>query len=245
MIRVTYVGMTTQEVRIIRGKTMRIRLVEDGIALDDVVITAYGTAKKQSFTGSAATVSTKTLEKLQVSNISKALEGTAPGVQVAMQSGQPGSDATIRVRGIGSINSSSAPLIVVDGMPYDGNLSNINSADIERMDVLKDAASTALYGSRAANGVIIITTKKGNAKKSKVTFEARYGINQRGISNYDIMTNPGEYFVTYWGALKNSNIAQGMSAEDAATAASAALYGNVATTPTCATTAPSWMPTAI
>lgn len=231
MIRVTYVGMTTQEVRIIRGKTMRIRLVEDGIALDDVVITAYGTAKKQSFTGSAATVSTKTLEKLQVSNISKALEGTAPGVQVAMQSGQPGSDATIRVRGIGSINSSSAPLIVVDGMPYDGNLSNINSADIERMDVLKDAASTALYGSRAANGVIIITTKKGNAKKSKVTFEARYGINQRGISNYDIMTNPGEYFVTYWGALKNSNIAQGMSAEDAATAASAALYGNVGYNP--------------
>ena len=213
-LRVSYVGMATQEVRIVKGKPIKIVLVEDGVVLDEYVVTAYGTAKKGSFTGSSATVKAETLENLQVSNISKALEGTAPGVQVAMQSGQPGSSATIRIRGIGSINSSAAPLIVVDGMPYDGSLSAINPSDIERMDVLKDASSTALYGSRAANGVIMITTKKGNAKKSKVTFDASYGINQRGIGEYDIMKDPGVYMKTYWNLLRN----QGMSGEEASTA---------------------------
>ena len=230
-LRVSYVGMATQEVKIQRGKVMKIRLVEDGIALDEYVVTAYGTAKKGSFTGSSTMVGGKTLEKLQVSNVSKALEGTAPGVQVAMQSGQPGSEATIRVRGIGSINSSSSPLIVVDGMPYDGSLSNINTADIERMDVLKDASSTALYGSRAANGVIMITTKKGNAKKSKVTFDARYGVNQRGISNYDIMTNAGDYIRTFWKAQQNMNAATGMSLEEAGAAAAASMYGSLGYNP--------------
>ena len=202
-LRVSYVGMTTQEVKILRDKPMKIVLVEDGLALDEVVVTAYGTQKKGSFTGSSATIKAEKLENLQVSNIAKALEGTAPGVQIAMQSGQPGSGATIRVRGIGSINSSAAPLIVVDGMPFEGSLSSINTADIERMDVLKDASSTALYGSRAANGVIMITTKKGNAQKSRVTFEANYGFNQRGIGEYDIMKDPGQYMKTYWSMLKN------------------------------------------
>ena len=210
-VRVSYVGMTTQEVKILRDKPMRIGLVEDGVSLDEVVVTAYGTQKKGSFTGSSATIKAENLENLQVSNLSKALEGTVPGVQIAMQSGQPGSSATIRVRGIGSINSSSSPLIVVDGMPYDGSLSSINTADIERMDVLKDASSTALYGSRAANGVIMITTKKGNAQKSKVTFDASYGINQRGIGEYDIMKAPGMYMKTYWNLLKN----QGMTGAEA------------------------------
>lgn len=223
LLRVSYVGMATQEVKIQRGKTMKIVLVEDGVSLDEVMVVAYGTTKKGAFTGSSATVSTKTLEKLQVSNISKALEGTAPGVQVAMQSGQPGSDATIRVRGIGSINAGASALLVVDGMPYDGSLSAINPADIERMDVLKDASSTALYGSRAANGVIMITTKKGNAKKSKVTFEARYGVNERGIDEYDIMKDPGMYMLTYWNVLKN----QTGSGE----AASNGLYGDLGYNP--------------
>ena len=215
-IRVSYVGMTTQEVHVLRGKPIKVVMVEDGVALEEYVVTAYGTAKKGSFTGSSATVKSETLENLQVSNISKALEGTAPGVQIAMTSGQPGSGATIRVRGIGSINSSAAPLIIVDGMPYDGGLNAINPSDIERMDVLKDASSTALYGSRAANGVIMITTKKGNAKKSKVTFDASYGINQRGIGEYDIMKDPGMYMKTYWSLLRNQN----MTGEEA----SAALY---------------------
>jgi len=230
-LRVSYVGMTTQEVKILRDKPMKIVLVEDGLALDEVVVTAYGTQKKGSFTGSSATIKAEKLENLQVSNISKALEGMAPGVQVALQSGQPGSDASISVRGIGSINASSSPLIVVDGMPYDGSLSNINTADIERMDVLKDASSTALYGSRAANGVIMITTKKGNAQKSKVTFDASYGINQRGISNYDVMTDPYEYISTLFTALKNNKIAQGMTPEAAAAEVAAGMYGTLGYNP--------------
>lgn len=199
---VSYVGMKSKEVAI--KATLSIVLDPDAENLDEVVVVAYGTAKKSSFTGSAANVTSKQIEKLQVSNVSRALEGAAPGVQVAMQSGQPGESATVRIRGIGSINSSANPLYVVDGMPYDGNISAINPADIASMTVLKDAASTSLYGSRAANGVIMITTKKGSAQKPKVTFDARIGINQRGIPEYDIMKDPGEYMTTYWKVLKNT-----------------------------------------
>ncbi len=182
--------MITKRAEITPG-FMTISLESSDQQLEEVMVVAYGTAKKSSFTGAASTISSSTIEKLQVSNVSKALEGAAPGVQVAMQSGQPGTSATIRIRGIGSINSSSDPLYVVDGMPYDGNISAINSADIESISVLKDAASTALYGSRAANGVIVITTKKGAAQKNRVTLEARVGVNSRGIPEYDIMTSPG------------------------------------------------------
>lgn len=217
---VSYIGMMPQTVKA-KGD-MTITLEPDAESLDEVMVVAYGSAKKTSFTGSASTVSSKTIGKLQVSNVSKALEGAAPGVQVAMQSGQPGTDATIRIRGIGSINSSAKPLYVVDGMPYDGNISAINPADIESVNVLKDAASTSLYGSRAANGVIIITTKKGSAQKSKLTFDARIGSNSRGISEYDIMKDPGEYMTTYWTVLKNQSGAE---------AASAGLYGNLGYNP--------------
>ncbi len=202
-LTVSFIGYETQSISVSGKTNVVVALKEDTHAIDDVVVVAYGTAKKSSLTGAVSTVSGEDVAKLQVSNVSKALEGAVPGVQVAMSSGQPGSSATIRVRGIGSINSSSAPLYVVDGMPYDGSIAAINPSDIESMTVLKDAASTALYGSRAANGVIIITTKKGNREKTKVTFEGRVGVNSRGISEYDIMKNPGEYMVTYWQKLKN------------------------------------------
>ncbi|WP_300878792.1 SusC/RagA family TonB-linked outer membrane protein, partial [uncultured Duncaniella sp.] len=181
--------------------------------LDEVITVAYGTAKKSSFTGAASTISGATIEKLQVSNVSKALEGAAPGVQVALQSGQPGTSGTVRIRGIGSINSSAAPLYVVDGMPFDGDLASINPNDIESMSVLKDAASTALYGSRAANGVIVITTKKGKEQRSRVTVDARIGSNSRGISNYDIMTDAGMYMLTNWNLLKNQTSAENATAK--------------------------------
>lgn len=203
IITVSSLGYKPAEIAVNGQNVINITLQSEARKLDDVVVVAYGTAKKESFTGSAATVSSETLEKVQVSNVSKALEGAAPGVQVAMQSGQPGSSATIRIRGIGSINSSSEPLYVVDGMPYDGNISAINPADIQSISVLKDAASTSLYGSRAANGVIIITTKKGSVNKSKVTFDARVGLNTRGVPEYDIMKDPGMYMTTYWTMLKN------------------------------------------
>ena len=218
---VSYVGMTTQEVTV--RPYVKVYMQSDEEVLEEVLVVAYGTAKKASFTGSAATVYSKNMKKLQVSNITKALEGAAPGVQVASQSGQPGSSATIRIRGIGSINASSAPLYVVDGMPYDGDISAINPADIESMTVLKDAASTALYGARAANGVIVITTKKGESQQTRLSFDARYGVNSRGVPEYDIMKTPGEYMTTYWSVLKNQ-LGDGA-------AASEALYGKLGYNP--------------
>jgi len=144
ILQVSYVGMETVKAEIKAGH-MTIALRSTDNSLDEVMVVAYGTAKKSSFTGAASTISSSAIEKLQVSNVSKALEGAAPGVQVAMQSGQPGTSATVRIRGIGSINSSSNPLYVVDGMPYEGNIAAINPNDIEQINVLKDAASTALY----------------------------------------------------------------------------------------------------
>lgn len=214
-LTVSFVGMETQTVNIGKGK-IYVTLSSNNQVLDEVMVVAYGTAKKSELTGSVTTMKAENIQKLQVSNVSKALEGSAPGVQVASQSGQPGSDATIRIRGIGSINASSNPLYVVDGMPFDGNINSINPADIASMSVLKDAASTALYGSRAANGVIVITTKKGAIRdKSKVTFEGRVGINTRGVPEYDIMKDPGEYMKTFWSVLKNQNKGDGAAASAA------------------------------
>lgn len=230
ILQVSYVGMETVRAEIKPGH-MTIALRSTDNSLDEVMVVAYGTAKKSSFTGAASTISSSAIEKLQVSNVSKALEGAAPGVQVAMQSGQPGTSATVRIRGIGSINSSSNPLYVVDGMPYEGNISAINPNDIEQINVLKDAASTALYGSRAANGVIMISTKKGREQKNKVTFEARIGSNSRGIPNYDIMTDPGMWMTTQWTVLRNRAMAGGASEAEAGAQASATLYGNVGYNP--------------
>ena len=197
------VGMKEVVMPVNNKALINVVMSEESVELDDVMVVAYGTASKKSFTGSAATVKKEQLEKIQSSNFTKALEGTVAGVQVVGGTGQPGSSATIRIRGIGSINASSAPLYVVDGMPYDGNIAAINPNDIESMTVLKDASSTALYGSRAANGVIMITTKKGAREKTRVTFEGRVGVNSRGIGEYDIMKNPGEYMTTYWQMLRN------------------------------------------
>lgn len=230
ILQVSYVGMETVKAEIKAGH-MTIALRSTDNSLDEVMVVAYGTAKKSSFTGAASTISSSAIEKLQVSNVSKALEGAAPGVQVAMQSGQPGTSATVRIRGIGSINSSSNPLYVVDGMPYEGNIAAINPNDIEQINVLKDAASTALYGSRAANGVIMISTKKGRDQKNKVTFEARIGSNSRGIPNYDIITDPGMWMTTQWTVLRNRAIAGGATEAEAGAQASASLYGNVGYNP--------------
>ena len=205
-IRVSYVGMTTQEVQIVRGKPMRVILVEDGVTLDDVVVVAYGTAKKSAFTGSASVVKAENIEKRQVSNITNALTGAIAGVQITSANGQPGESAKVRIRGVGSINAVDDPLYVVDGMPFDGDISSINPADIENMSVLKDAAAAALYGSRGANGVIMVTTKKGNSGNARVSFDAKWGVNQRQIGNYDVMTSPNQYMETLYKAFYNEAI---------------------------------------
>ncbi|MBR5600280.1 MAG: TonB-dependent receptor [Bacteroidaceae bacterium] len=205
-LRVSYVGMTTQEVQIVRGKPMRVILVEDGVTLDDVVVVAYGTAKKSAFTGSASVVKAETIEKRQVSNITNALTGAIAGVQITSSNGQPGVSATVRVRGVGSLNAGNDPLYVVDGMPFDGDISSINPADIENMSVLKDAAASALYGARGANGVIMVTTKKGNSGNARVSFDAKWGVNQRQIGKYDVMESSNQYMETLYKSFYNAGI---------------------------------------
>ena len=203
-LRVSYVGMSTQEVHILRDKPMKIVLVEDGVSLDEVMVVAYGTAKKSAFTGSASVVKAENIEKRQVSNIGNALTGAIAGVQITSSNGQPGASPKIRIRGTGSINAVDDPLYVVDGMPFDGDISSINPADIENMSVLKDAAAAALYGARGANGVILVTTKRGTTGPARVSFDAKWGSNDRQIGKYDVMESANQYMETLYRAKYNA-----------------------------------------
>jgi len=182
---------------------INISLDPDSESLDESIVVAYGTAKKSSFTGSAGTVKSESLQKRTVSNVTKAIEGMVAGVTTTSGSGQPGDGASIQIRGIGSINASSSPLYVVDGIPFDGNISSINPNDIESLTVLKDASASALYGARAANGVVMITTKRGAEGKANVNFKATVGWQSRSIKDYD-MVNMDQFVELTWEALKNS-----------------------------------------
>ena len=205
--------MQTQEVAI--KPKLKIVLKSDTEVLDEVIVTAYGTSTKGTFTGSASVMKADKIEKRQVSNVSNALAGAVAGVQILSDNGQPGESAKVRIRGVGSINAGMEPLYVVDGVPYDGELSSINSADIETMTVLKDAASTALHGARGANGIIMITTKKGSSGKARINFDAKWGVNSRAIKTYDVMTSPKNYIETAYQSIYNSQISLGYSPEDA------------------------------
>ncbi|GJM59942.1 TonB-dependent receptor [Persicobacter diffluens] len=194
----SFIGLATEEVVIGNRSKVDMVMTADIKELEEVMVVAYGSAKKSSFTGSASKVEGDKIATLQTSSISKALDGLTSGVQTTAASGQPGEDAKIRIRGVGSINASSDPLIVVDGVPYAGKLNAINPQDVESMTVLKDAAAASLYGSRAANGVVMVTTKKGSKSATKVFLDAKIGVNQRAIGEYDIMKDPGQYFQTAW-----------------------------------------------
>lgn len=204
VLQISYIGMKTQEVAI--ASRVNVKLEADAEVLDEVMVVAYGTAKKSSFTGSAAVVDNKKIEKRQVSNITNALSGTVAGVQIqtSANGGQPGSTAKVRIRGVGSMAASSSPLYVVDGVPFDGDLSAINPADIESTTVLKDAASNALYGARGANGVILINTKKGAMGKVNVNVDAKWGSNSRAVPNYDVFTSPELYMETVYKTMYNA-----------------------------------------
>ncbi|MFW5657631.1 MAG: TonB-dependent receptor plug domain-containing protein, partial [Bacteroidota bacterium] len=157
----SFVGYNTTEVPVDGRTTIDIALQSALVGLEEVIVIAYGTTTRESFTGVADVISNEKIERRPVSNISRALEGVAPGVQVSSSSGQPGEGDAIRLRGFGSVSSSNAPLYVLDGVPFDGTLNSINPSDIENVSILRDASASALYGARGANGVIIITTKKG------------------------------------------------------------------------------------
>ncbi|WP_225860135.1 MULTISPECIES: TonB-dependent receptor [Chitinophaga] len=217
---ITYVGMQQQEVAI-TNTSLKVFLRPASRDIDEYVVVAYGAAKKSSYTGAVSQIKKDQIERLQVSSISKALQGLAPGLQSVSASGQPGTEATIRIRGIGSINASSDPLYVVDGAPYSGPINAINPFDIESISILKDAASSALYGSRGANGVIIITTKQGKNTAKGATVNARVsrGISNRAVKDYTQLGGD-QYFELTWEALRNAALANGTPAALAAEQAS-------------------------
>ena len=201
-LRVSYIGMQTQEVGI--KPNVKIIMKPDTEMLEEVMVVAFGTAKKSAFTGSATVVSAEKLEQSQVTSVTDALAGAVPGVTLTSNNGAPGASASIKIRGFSSLNAGNDPLIIVDGAPYSGDLSNINPNDVESMTVLKDAASNALYGARGANGVIIITTKRANMSgEAKVTFDAKWGANTRALKKYEVITDPAMYYEMHYGAMKN------------------------------------------
>ncbi|MDH6312309.1 TonB-linked SusC/RagA family outer membrane protein [Parabacteroides sp. PFB2-10] len=213
---ISYIGMKTIEVAV--KPTLTVHMSSDTQLLDEVMVVAYGTATKRSFTGSAAQVSGEKISNKNASDLTKALQGEVAGVQVYTTTGQPGQTSAIRIRGISGINSSQAPLYVVDGVPYGAEISGINPSDIESTTVLKDATAAALYGSRAANGVVLITTKKGNKGKTRVEAEVKYGVNTRIIPLYDMLEDPERFIEITWEGIKNKYMYRNANPKDEATA---------------------------
>ena len=225
VLEVSCVGYISAQVPVNGQTTLNIVLAEDVTVLDETIVVAYGTSTKTAFTGSAAQVKSETIEKKVATNVTSALAGTTPGVQVTSSSGDPTGDGqTIRIRGIGSMSASNSPLMVVDGVPYDGSISDINPQDVESMSVLKDAAASAIYGHRGANGVVLITTKKGKAGDAQIKFDARYGVNSRLIPNYDVISDPAQYYETFYQMLYNQYFYSGHSIAESYAYANKYLY---------------------
>lgn len=200
----SFIGYETVEVPVKGNGPINVELREKTTDLDEVVIAVpYGTAKKSTFTGSAGVVDKKIIANSQVASVSQALQGSVAGLQSFSASGQPGEDATILIRGVGSVNASTTPLYVVDGVPYDGALSSISNQDIASITVLKDAAAASLYGSRAANGVVMITTKQGSKKSApSIEISAKYGFSDRAVKDYEQVSTE-QYFMLEWEAIRN------------------------------------------
>lgn len=206
-LEVSYVGCESQSVKI--EPNMKIYLKASSEMLDEMIVVAFGKQKRESFTGSASVVDATMIERQQVTNPLQALNGTVTGLQMT----EPNSFSTepkISIRGLSSINASNDPLIVLDGMPYNGYMNDINPAEIASMTVLKDAASNALYGARGANGVILITTKNAQRGKTKVTLNAKWGGNSDGRVRYNTIDDAGQYYEAFYFAYKNNYLSQGM-----------------------------------
>lgn len=226
-LTVQYLGYKSVTVPVGGRPVIDFVLEEDASYLDEVTVVAFGTKRKQDLVGSVSTVKSDVLQNTLASSVTNALEGAVSGVQVVTSSGQPGSDASIYVRGIGSLSASNAALIVVDGVPYTGALSNINPADIESITVSKDAVSNSLYGSRAAGGVIMVTTKSGAKDNTDIRFSATAGVLSRAYKDYSIVTDPGEYYRLTWYGLRSTEFKAGKTLEEAAKAASEGLLGEL------------------
>ena len=227
-LEVSYIGMVTKTVK--AAKNMKIVLDPDNQSLDEVMVVAYGTAKKSAFTGSAAVVGSEELSKKVTTNVADALVGSVSGLQMRGSSGQPGAgQGSINIRGIASMYAATDPLVIVDGAPYSASLSNIPTDDIESVTVLKDAASAALYGARGAAGVIIVTTKKGANKEGKINVDMKWGVNSRAVPEYDVITDPGQYYEAVYSEFYNKYYyGDGMSANAANVKANTTMLNKLA-----------------
>ncbi|WP_075589806.1 SusC/RagA family TonB-linked outer membrane protein [Labilibacter marinus] len=204
----SFIGMNVVKENINGRVRIDVVLTDDSQQLDDVMVVAYGTTTKEGYTGAAEVVNKEVMENRPVTSFEKALQGTTAGVQVASSSGQPGSQASVIIRGIGSLNASSSPLYVIDGVPMAGGLSDINPNDIESLTILKDAAAASLYGSRAANGVVIISTKKGAAGQTRISFNSQVGVASRISNGYELM-NSTQFYEHSWMGLYNWGLLYG------------------------------------
>lgn len=223
----SFIGMQPQDVAVNSRKVINIAMKVEAYSLDEAMVVAYGTAKKASFTGSAGVVREKQLQSRTVASVTKAIEGTVAGVQTTSGGGQPGSGNAIRIRGFGSLYASSSPLYVVDGVPFDGNINSLNPNDVSSISILKDAAASSLYGARGANGVVMISTKKGTPGLGNVNFKATYGVSSRAFPNYE-RVNEKEYMELAYESRKNIlqyRASNPLSAEEAATAALSTYWG--------------------
>lgn len=227
------IGFATTDVTIGTSNVVNASLSTDSKSLSEVVVVAYGTQKKEAITGSVSSISAADLENRPITNVTAALQGAAPGISVLSSNGQPGASAGVRIRGFGSFSASNSPLYVLDGSVYDGSLGDINQNDIESVSVLKDASSSALYGSRGANGVVIITTKKGKSAQPQLSANIVQGYSERGIPEYD-RVNAYEYYPLVWQGIKNNlmyTASPALSEAAAATKASADVYTNLVYNP--------------
>ncbi|MEE9361676.1 MAG: TonB-dependent receptor [Cellulophaga sp.] len=219
----TYIGMKAINIIIDSSSTINIKMEESSENLDEVVVVAYGKQSKKSIVGSVVVVGEEIIKKQNATTITTAIQGSVPGVTMIASGGQPGANPTIRIRGIGSISGSASPLFIVDGAPYNGNINVFSADQIASITVLKDASSTALYGSRAANGVILITTKQGKRNTSpRVTIKSTVGLSNQAITPHKTL-NTDQQFTASWEALRNTGLY--VNGEDAATSANNATTG--------------------
>ena len=223
------IGYVNQEVNVNGRSVVNVLLAVDTESIEETIVVAYGSVNKKDFTGSAASLDSKKLEIRPITNATNALEGITSGLQFTSASGQPGSESSIRIRGFGSFSASSDPLIVVDGVPYNGGLSNINPNDIESITVLKDAASSALYGARAANGVVLVTTKRGRSEKINFNVRINQGFSVRAIADYETV-DAYQYVPLEWEIMRNGFVSTGAYATvaEASQAASKSILGSAA-----------------
>ena len=225
LLNITFIGYKTLEIR--ASQNMSIELVEDSELIEEVVVTGYGTFKKSAFAGSASNLKSNKIADVPSVSFQDMLQGNAPGVQFSQASGQPGSSTSISIRGMGSFNASNTPLYVIDGVPVQSGtintmssdagldiMSTINTSDIENITIIKDAAAASLYGSRAANGVVLITTKQGKEGKAKVSFKADWGFSDFAMEYRPVMSGEQRREYIYNG-LKAGALRDGDSEADA------------------------------